>query len=251
MSQDPPEIRWPHRLRELVLDLRAASTTPARDAIRGEIWAILNLALRRYVTHHRSQILRLSPEEIEDLASEKSLEIFRNLESGQWTLSGRSGGEVAAFLSAAARHGLIDLLRRPEFRRRARGTVTDPATGPEEGRIAPDNPETQRERSEFARALRQCADRLQPRARRIWFFRIFYGLASKEIAAHPAVDLRPSHIDVLLQRVRESIRVCMEQKGLRLRELPPGTLAEIWLTVRGPRTLEGVGTDGQSVDSAV
>jgi len=84
------------------------------------------------------------------------------------------------------------------------------------------------ERRRFVEALRDCAAQLKPRPRRIWFFRVFYGLSTREIALHPDVAIQPKGVDMLLHRTRQKIGACMERKGHRVAELPAGTFVEIW-----------------------
>jgi DNA-directed RNA polymerase specialized sigma24 family protein len=69
---------------------------------------------------------------------------------------------------------------------------------------------------------------MQPRSRRIWLFRVFYEMPTRDIASHPDISLKPGHVDVLLQRCRETIRDCMRAKGHDLHEIPPGTFIEMW-----------------------
>lgn len=242
--------RWPERLRDLCLALQSGPRSGARQEVRCEIWTILSHSLQRYIDAQNSPGACLTTEEIEDLASEKSLDLIGRLESGRWDLRDRTGPEIAGFLSATAHNLVVDLLRRPA--RRSRSAEAPPeavAEGASEERLVPDTPDSLVERREFIEALRECAEDLQPRGRRIWFFRVFYGLTAKEIAAHPKVALQPGRVDELLFSVRQFIRRCMERKGQRLRELPPGTFFEIWKSFRGSQP-EEVGANGQAVDAA-
>ena len=84
----------------------------------------------------------------------------------------------------------------------------------------------------------------------MWFYRVFYGLATKEIARHPEISLAPAHVDVLLHRVRRVVRDCMDAKGHRVTELPPGTFVEIWRSFGARTLLEGVEPNGVFVDAA-
>jgi DNA-directed RNA polymerase specialized sigma24 family protein len=91
------------------------------------------------------------------------------------------------------------------------------------------------ERREFARALRKCAEALDARSRLIWFFRVFYSMATKDIAIHPNIDLKTGHVDVLLQRARKAIRKCMQSSGFDPNEIPRGAFAELWSAFRPER----------------
>jgi RNA polymerase sigma factor (sigma-70 family) len=198
---------------------------------------LINSALRRYLRAHAAGIGRLDPADIEDLAAEKSLELMIAAESGKWRVAGRRGGEIAAYLSQAARNGLVDLIRE-----RSRSPVlggengvtmeTDAGScGPCLGG-RPDGPEMLMARQEFALALSDCADTLQPRSLLVWFLRVFHDMPSKEIACHPEVRLKPGHVDVLLQRSREAIAACMREKGHEPADMPPGTFVELWKRFR-------------------
>jgi RNA polymerase sigma factor (sigma-70 family) len=242
--------RWPLRLRELSQKMRSSPDGPARDQIRQEAWIILAHALRRYLESQEISRASLCPEDIEDLASEKSFDLMRKLESGKWGIADRSGAEIAAFLAATARNGAVDHLRSPKHRHRVGGKAAERAADlpglTETPREAPDSP---LERRAFIEALRDCAGRLSPRSRRIWFFRVFYGLATKEIAAHPGIALKPGHVDVVLSDVRRTVSDCMEAKGQRLRQLPVGSFFEIWKSFREIRFTE-VGTNGLPLDAS-
>ena len=98
----------------------------------------------------------------------------------------------------------------------------------------------QREEAEEARAnatatplppvdsLRDCLGKLQPRTRLVWYFRVIHEMPSALIARHPKVTLNPGHIDVILQRARDAIRACMNEKGLDPGDMPTGTFVGLW-----------------------
>ena len=225
--------RWPFRLRELCRQLSAGPDLTSQTEIRREIWTIVSLAVQRYAEAQRARCSGLTREDLEDLVSEKSLDLVRRIESGRWSLEERTGPEIAGFLATAARNAVIDWLRRPHRRRHVDESVLDTcadAWGEHPSTSA--SADAPLQRREFITALRSCAGELQPRVRRVWFFRVFYGLASKEIAAHPEVRLKPARVDELLHGLRQSIRLCMEAKGQRLRQLPTGTFFEIWSSLR-------------------
>ncbi len=243
---EPESPRWPLRLRDLSRELQSGGDSSDRQQVRGEIWAILSHALQRYMEAKRSMSASLAPEDIEDLASDKSMHLFRNLESGRWVIGDRSGPEIAGFIATTAQNAIIDWLRRPGRRRpKQRSDPADPRC--EDLPMPPDAPDSPCERREFIKALRGCVETLQPRSRRIWFFRLFYSLSSKEIGAHPQVALKPERVDEMLYNIRRSLSRCMEARGQRLRELPTGTFFEIWTTFRGSSLLE-VQTDGRTFD---
>ena len=84
----------------------------------------------------------------------------------------------------------------------------------------------------YAEALKRCAETLENRARTIWLFRVFYEMSSKEISTHPEVRIKPGYVDVILQRVRDSLRECMRRKGHDTHQLPTGVFVELWRAFR-------------------
>ncbi len=230
------EHLWPRRLRELCGELGSATPPGTRELIREEAWILIGVALRRYLRHHASQLGPLSPEDLEDISSTKTLDLIRRAESKTWDPAGARGPEIATYLSRVARNGLVDHLRaRGRFVRAAEDEGDDSAH--HGGAELDAFPQTEgadlgTARNEFAEALRLCAGALPPRSRTVWFFRVFYEMSTKEIADHPEVRLNPAHVDVLLQRARETIRKCMASKGLEPHDMPPGCFAALWEAFR-------------------
>jgi hypothetical protein len=48
------------------------------------------------------------------------------------------------------------------------------------------------------------------------------------IATTPGIELTPEHVDVVMQRARESLRVCMGSAGFESRADAPGVFIELW-----------------------
>ena len=208
-----------------------------REAARAEAWLLLNTALLRYLHPSNRRGANLSREDREDVAAEKSLDLLARAESGTWCIDGRSPAEIAAFVAKAGWHGAVDHNRREAkwvWSREDREGETEALPVPDAERRGPPSPAARVEQREFALALKECATHLQPRARRAWFFRVFYDLSTKEIAAHPEIALQPAHVDVLLQRCRESARECMHNKGYESADMSQGTFAELWKAFRAP-----------------
>jgi RNA polymerase sigma factor (sigma-70 family) len=228
--------RWPARLQELCARLPHPGTCAPPPPLRSEIWLLLHAALSGYLHRHAIRLGGVPAEDLEDLAAEKSLDLLRRCEQGMWSLEGREPGEIVVYLSHVARNGLLDLQRR--VHRRFQAEPEDEGESPWDRPAArnpgPDveAPDTGVERRDFARALRSCAEHLNPRDRRIWFFRIFYEMSSKEIAAHPEVSLKASHVDVLLQRCRQAIRTCLARQGYAPGDMPRGVFGELWRAFR-------------------
>ena len=171
-------------------------------------------------------------EEIEDIASAKAIELLARCESGVWAPEGRSLGEVASYVATVARNGFVDFTRRT---RRAgweapveEGVGEDGEFDAEVLRADGPPPHALVEARELARALVECAQRLQLRARRVWFFRAFYDMTSRDIAMHPGVGLDAAYVDVVAKRARDSIRACLVEKGLDAADAPPGAFVELW-----------------------
>jgi len=238
-SPDSNRLQWARRLLELCRQIETGSERSRVGKEVSEAWLILNAALTRYLKGHAGRMPWVTREDIEDLAARKSLDLLRAIELGDWATGGRRPEEVAAYLSTVARNGLLDLSRQARRRVRPRNPDRpewDVGSVERKGRMSAasrlDPPDVRVERREFAQALVRCTEALKPRARTIWFFRIFYGMPSKQIATHPEIDLKPNHIDVILQRVRTRIRDCMEKQGFSPTEMPPGTFVELWKVFR-------------------
>jgi DNA-directed RNA polymerase specialized sigma24 family protein len=103
-----------------------------------------------------------------------------------------------------------------------------------------DPPDAAVERKEFVGALLRCIERMDQRSRRIWFFRVFYDFSSKDIAVHPDINLKASHVDVLLQRSRKAIRECMQSQNYDAHDMPPGTFTELWKIFRSEDITQSV-----------
>jgi DNA-directed RNA polymerase specialized sigma24 family protein len=110
------------------------------------------------------------------------------------------------------------------------------------------SPDAQAETRGFVEALTECAGRLESRSRRAWFFRVFHGLCTREIAVHPDVTMEPGAVDMLLHRTRGLIRDCMERKGHRVRSLPAGTFVGIWMTFQRAEEQRRIAHDDRTAE---
>ncbi len=240
---------WASRLLALLTELAAARR--ADDALRGETWSLLNTALFARLQHQASLLGRVDRAELQDIAAEKALDLFRRAESGVWDVTGRGPAELAGFLSRTARNGLVDHLRRSgrsmgiDDETRLDALIAGDGNPAPHGRRAP-TASAPAEGAEFARALAACVGALKERARTIWIFRAFYEMSSKEIARHPEVGLTPGNVDVILQRSRNALGECMRRKGFEPGDLPAGAFVEIWTVFRerGGGHVEGTSDDG-------
>jgi DNA-directed RNA polymerase specialized sigma24 family protein len=247
------DAHWPSRLAEACGHLRTARDSEECRAARENLWALLYFGLRRCSRAVASRRGMSGSPDIDDLAAGKSLEILRRVESGAMDLSGKAAVDVVAFLSAVARHGLLDVKRKEARWPTVDLSVTEvPSSVDPHGwplLAAPPAPYSMVEGKEFAIALRSCVENMPLRSMRIWFFRVFLEMSSREIAVHPEVNLNPPHVDVILQRARAALKACMEEKGHAATHLPPGTFAEVWECIRGeerrPTACEGTAMDSR------
>ena len=235
LTHSPMPPRWPDLLTRTAATL-AATTPSGRDAARAELWKVLHAALFASLRAQAHRVPAASREDLEDLASSKSLEILARTEEGTWTPAGRAAHEIAGFVARVARNGLIDLARR-------RGREVSPPEDEEAWRdrlgVTPvanePTPEEQTAANEFVAALVECVAALSDRAREVWFQRVFLEASSRDIAAR--CEVRPAHVDVLVQRARMALRTCMRKKGHEGADTRPGVYASLWLIwMRADRT---------------
>ncbi|HEY6195751.1 MAG TPA: hypothetical protein VI504_11980 [Candidatus Eisenbacteria bacterium] len=208
---------------------------------------LLNTALCHYLRRHCAKMGPVPPAVLEDIASAKALDLFVKSELNQWSLAGRTAPELCGYLSAVARNGLVEYLR--EARRHV--PLADSAGGSsdgsaEEARVtrasAEQGPDRVLERREFALALRDCLEQLESRPRRMWLFRVFYEMSSKEIAVHPEFQLTPANVDVILHRTREVVSRCINSKGYARSDVREGVFAELWSAFSLPPVPAGAGS---------
>jgi RNA polymerase sigma factor (sigma-70 family) len=227
---------WPCLLKKHCCAFLSEGSPKERERALELAWLLLNSSISRYIRMHEASHGRISREDVEDLASEKSFDLIRRMELGEWDIRDRASAEIAACLSAVGRNALLDRLR--EANRRHRSVDPDGASV-ESGDAGMKcqsgdgaQPDLAIEQKEFAGALAGCAAALPERSRLVWFLRVFCGLSSKEIALHPDIRLQPGHVDVVLHRTREIMRTCMKKKGFDSHSIPAGSFVEIWKAIR-------------------
>lgn len=239
--------RWSDRIRTLSLDWRSSPTAEQRSRIVSELWVLVNTALARYVRLHSRSYGHVDPEDVRDIASEKTVAFLRNLESGTRDLGELQSSQMCSYLSVLARNGLVDALRKAS-RNGARELHDDGNLGTP---VAPesDGAEVTLRHQEFLRAICNCVATLSPRAQTAWFFRAFLDMPSKAIAAHPDIGMTSTAVDMLLSRTRRSLAECMESKGFNSDDAPPGTFVALWELLNGGETrLEGGESDAATSD---
>lgn len=250
MPPEPdPSARWPLHVAACCKALRDGALPAGRDALRASLWLALHGALMRTL-RARSRGGFPTLEDLEDIASTKAIDLLARGESGAWTPDGRSAGEIASYVATVARNGLTDHVRRT---RRA-GTHTPVGEGFDmdddayeytpRSTAAP--PHAEAEARELASALVECAGRLQPKARRVWFLRALHDMTSRDIATHPEVLLDAAYVDVVAKRARDAIRACLGEKGHDATDAPAGAFVELWaaleLLADGNRGAQGGAT---------
>lgn len=220
--QSPTPPSWPLELASACKALRDAAAG-GRDGARARFWQVLHASLFAAARAQARRVPAASAEDLEDLASAKSLELLARAENGAWDPSGRPPHEIAGFVARVARNGLVDLARRRGHEVPPRNDedawdapLEDASPGPDETIAA----------REFVAALQGCVAGLSPRSRQVWFRRAFHGVASRDLAA--LTGLRADHVDVIVSRARVALRACMETKGFCSEDVRPGAFAALW-----------------------
>lgn len=230
----PRRAAWPERIIHLALVRKSSADPEERDAALSEMWVIINVALARYARLHARPSHGLSEEDLTEVASVKALDLFRRTVRGSWDPSTSMPGQICAFLSTLARHGVVDHLRTKP--KRVLVPFEETSTGAwTRGRLreGDESPERAAERMQFTRALSSCLSRLTPRARRVWVFRACLEMSGREIARHPDVRMSVPAVGVALARCRQRLSACLSAGGFAWRDLPPGTFSALWETVSG------------------
>lgn len=215
------EAAWPERLLALAAKLHAPSRVRERQQVQHELWDLLNLVLQIYVRRQARTQASLSVADMRDIAAAKASELFLRLDSKEWSPAA-SPPQLRAFLAMVARNGVVDF-----HRRRSRDVPMEEVTELDETSPQP-SPETLAHAAAYARAILDCAGTLTTRARRAWLLRVLYELDSHEIARDPGVASTGAGVDTMLARCRAQMRSCLDQRGLILQALPPGTFARLW-----------------------
>ena len=228
----PRRAAWPERIVDLAIVRKSSADPEERDGALSETWVIINAALVRYARLHARPSQGLSEQDLAEVASVKALDLFARMTRGSWDPSSSSPGQICAYLSTLARHGVVDRLRTKP--KRVLVPYEESGPGAEtrgREREGDETPERAAERMQFTRALCSCLSRLTPRARRIWLFRACLEMSGREIARHPEVRMSAAAVGVALARCRQRLRACLRAGGFAWRDLPPGTFTALWETV--------------------
>ncbi len=201
------------------------------DSALEPLWLLLNTKLFSHIRSQSRKLGRLTHEDLEDIASEKALDLMRRIDTGKWRPDTASTGEIVNYVSRVARNGVVDALRR-----HGNATARELPMDPDETGRMPDlalvPPDAGVDSKDYALALRDCAAGLKDVHRLVWMFRAFFGLSTQEIARHPEVQLSAGNVDVVLSRTRARLRDCMTRKGWETHRMPAGSFVEIWSTFR-------------------
>jgi RNA polymerase sigma factor (sigma-70 family) len=236
------ESQWQERLIELAARLIQRLPDSDRRVVPA-LWQLLYVKLLQHMRAQSRRLGALAHEDLEELASQKALDLLNRIDSGEWDAAHAAPAEVVGFVSTVARNGVVDALRRGARQPRTSLETWMETEDSPSMTSSTEHPDGGIARREFAQALVACAEHLRAVHRRIWIFRVFYDMSSKQIASHPEVDLKASHVDVILQRSRERLRRCMQSRGLDTSEMPPGCFAALWSAFRLDEALEGAGPD--------
>jgi DNA-directed RNA polymerase specialized sigma24 family protein len=222
-----PDPHWPEKILQLCHQLPDVSSVTERNRVLGDLWVLANLAISRYVRYH-AHTSPVDPEDVKDIASEKAMAFLQHANEPAWTNGGTHPGQVCSYFSTLAHNGLMDHFR--SRRRWVEPSALDVVR--ESGVQTSPHPESQLVRRQFVEALRDCAGELTPKARIGWFLRVMLNMSSRDIAQHPSVQMNVAAVDMMLSRARKTISDRMREKGFDPQEIPPGTLALLWMSVR-------------------
>jgi RNA polymerase sigma factor (sigma-70 family) len=220
------EAAWPGRLIELASEF-IRSTGLRQESARTQLWLLLNTVIFYRIRREAKHVGKVTLEDIQDLSSEKSLELMKRLEDGRWRVDATAPEKAISFIATVARNSVIDLQRRnkpgaPLYEAEEAMDISPPHKQPH---MQPDSLPEQRE---FVSAIVDCAAVLKDMHRRIWLFRVLLEMSTQDIARHPDVGLETGYIDVILKRSRDSVKACMEKKGFETSHLPPGVFSGLW-----------------------
>lgn len=221
-----PALMWAEHLQALCREIARQPQRSPTDESRRQAWQLVYFTIGRFVRYHASRLAKLTPEDVEDITSQKTLDLMRKVDTSSGRLLELSASEMPGFLSTVARNGVVSWLKQ---RRRTVPSVD--GEGPPENAPANASAETpvrSAESVEYAAALADCARALKPRALWMWYLRVFHDMASNDIADHPRVRIKASHVDVVLHRSRQAVRRCMESRGHDTRMMPAGTFVTLW-----------------------
>ncbi len=215
------QAAWPQRIIELAG--RWSTGNGDRELILVELWPLLKLAVAQYIRIHVRTMGPIDEDEVHDLAAEKALCLVVKLESGDWTPSADAPARVRAMLSTVARHGLIDHLRSHGPQRMVANF--DPSGV---ANTTARSAEAVADARRYASAIRECVNRLGPRAGTVWVLRVLLELPSKQVATHAAVDRKPEAVDMIFSRARAKVMGCLQRKGYSADNVPPGAFVHLW-----------------------
>ena len=220
------EAAWPGRLIELAAESTRAAG-PRKQTARTQLWLLLNTVLFYRIQREAARVGALTREDLQDLTSEKSLELMSRIEDGRWRIDDTAPATIVSFIATVARNGVIDLQRRkkPGAPLHEVEEAMDGSRSHDKPYIQPDVLPEQRQ---FVGAIVDCASVLKDMHRRIWLFRVLLEMSTKDIARHPDVGLEAGNVDVILQRSRNSVKACMAKKGFETKFLPPGVFSALW-----------------------
>ncbi len=226
MDRTPAAVPlWADRVGPLVQAL-AGSGRATRQGRRAELWQVLHAALFGALRAQAGRIAPVSQEDLEDLASGKALELLQQAEESRWETRNHEPRQMVGFVWRVARNALVDLARKRgrEAPPPADADAWDHALADRAGREA--GPVELTVASEFVADLGVCLEQLPPRSRAAWYRRAVLERPTRETAR--VLGLKAPHVDVLVQRARESLASCMGSKGHAASDVHPQAFVELW-----------------------
>ncbi len=220
-----PSRSWPERLQVLTAAWHLPQDEAARERLRAELWVLVVGVLDLKIRCQAGLRAGRDPTWAYDLAVQCALGIVTRLAGGEWDPRSYAPGQLQNYFSLVARNAVIDSVRSREGKRPAREFAVEDTGILEFGVPADDGGA---ERAAVAAALAECAGRLTPRSRRIWFLRVMCEVASRRVGAHPQVAMSPAAVDMALTRANRKLRECLRRKGYAGADFGPGAFVACW-----------------------
>lgn len=215
---------WPHRLARL-----------AGAASREQVWILLYAVVVANVRARARGVRSVGPEDVHDIAAQKTLDLMRQLDAGSWEPARATPEQIRAYVVSTARNAVVDFAKSQRIQLVPLGG-DDPAGGDDRPFPTPASAATQDaavDGKSCAAAILACLSNLTPKNRVVWYLRILLELTSQQIARHPSVRMRPGAVDVMLFRLRAAMRRCLAGRGVDPTSIPPGTFAWLWESIQG------------------
>ncbi|MBE0564477.1 MAG: sigma-70 family RNA polymerase sigma factor [Krumholzibacteria bacterium] len=221
---------WPERLQELAAAWQRPQTDAEREALRSEVWVLVVGALELKIRRQAGPAAGRDHEWSYDLAVQTALGIVARFAGGDWDPRAFAPAQLQAYFALLARNRIIDHSRSAAGKRPQREIATGMEVGDRVG-VPPDSGGP--DRSLLAAAVAACARKLSPRARRVWFLRVFHEFPSRRVGAHPQVGMTPAAVDMAVSRANRQVRECLARQGYEAGDFGTGSFAACWEALHG------------------